>query len=172
MDRAQLPQDPISGNMKIIEPEHGVIHDGTHFTITRPMTLSAGSVNTLLITTPSAGAGYVHFICGVESDKSLTWYLYEGASTSGGSAITALNNNRNSSTADIVTLKGNPVITTVGTVMEVHRMGSTAASSRTGGGTNTRNEWVLATSTSYLVYVIADAASTQTVINAPYYYRA
>jgi hypothetical protein len=174
MDRNFLPQDQISGNVTIIEPEHAVIHDGTHFTLTRSKTLdSVGSVNTVMFTTPSAGTNiYFHFICAVEADKKVNWSLYQNASASAGSTLTAYNNNLNSEITNPATIVGNPTITTNGTVLETHIVGSASTpQSKTGGGANARNEWVLAASTSYLVAVTATEATTESIITMPFYYR-
>lgn len=175
MDRAQLPQDPISGNVTTIGPEHAVIHDGTHFTLTyNKLVNSAASVSSVYFTTPSAGsAQYTHFVCGVETDKAATWTFSEDASASVGSALTVYNNNRNSTKASLLTLFGTPTITTVGTVLETHIIGTSGnPNSQTGGGVEARNEWLLKPSTNYLIQITTVSASTNTVINMPYYYRA
>jgi hypothetical protein len=174
MDKAQLPQDPVSGNVLAIDPQHSVIHAGVHFTLDYYKDLaSVGSTSSVLLTTPSASEKkYIHFVCGVESDKAVEWYLYEGTTASGGSAIAVYNNYRGSANTNPVTVVANPIVTTNGTVLERHIAGSASTpQSNTGGGVVARNEWVLAPATNYMVQIVGTQATTKTVINAPYYYR-
>lgn len=176
MDRALLPQDPVSGNVKIIEPEHGVIHDGVHYTVNYDKTLaSVGSTVSIAITTPAASEDkYLHFVCSVEADKKVNWTFSEGASISGGSSITSLNNMRPAAAVYLspATVVANPVVTTAGTVLETHITGSAGTpQSKVGGNANVRNEWVLAAATTYLILATATEAATETIITTPYYYR-
>jgi hypothetical protein len=174
MDRAQLPQDPVSGNVRIIEPEHDVIHAGVHFTLDYYKLIgSVGSTSSVMITAPAlAEQKFIHFVCGVEADKAIDWYFYEDTSASGGSAITAYNNHRNSTNTNPVTIVANPIITSNGTLLEQHIAGSASTpQSNTGGGVIARNEWVLKPATNYMIIIVGTTATTKTVINAPYYYR-
>jgi hypothetical protein len=167
-----LPVDPISGNRLIIEPVHGAIHDGVHFTANHSKTLGSASTLSMMMTTPAtATSKYVHFVCGVECTKAATWTLSE-CSASAGSAYTAYNNNRNSSTTDPTTIVLNPTITTYGTILETHVIGTSGnPTSVSGGSVEQRNEWLLKPATQYLVNVTTYAASSDTVITMPYYYR-
>ena len=169
-----MPIDPISGNRLILEPEHGAIHAGTHFTITYPrLVSSAASVSSVFFTTPATSASkYIHFVCGIESDKAATWTLSEGATASGGSALTSYNNHRDNANTSGVVAVGTPTITTVGTILETHIIGTAGnPNSVTGGGADARNEWLLKPATSYLIQITVTAVTTNTVINIPYYYR-
>ena len=167
-----LPIDYISGNRKILEPVHGAIHDGTHFTLTYNKIIGAGSTVSVMITTPATSTSqYIHFVCGVECDKAATW-TFSQCSASVGSTLTAYNNNLNSTKTNPAPLSANPTLTTVGTVLETHIIGTTGnPTSVSGGGVEQRNEWVLAPATQYLVNVSTVSASSNTVINMPYYYR-
>lgn len=167
-----MPVDYISGNRLIIEPSHGAIHEGTHFTVKYNKIIGAGSVVSVMMTTPAtATSKYIHFVAGVECDKAATW-TFSQCSASGGSALTSYNNNLNSSSTAGTTIVANPTITTYGTVYETHIIGTTGnPTSRTGGGVEQRNEWLLAPATQYLINVSTVSASSNTVINIPYYYR-
>lgn len=169
-----LPIDEVSGNRDIIEAEHGRIHKGAHFTLDYYKLLaSVGSTSTVMFTSPATSTSqYIHFVCGVEADKAVDWYLYEGTSASGGSAITAYNNHRFSENSNPVTIVANPVVTSNGTILEQHIAGSaTTPQANTGGGVVARNEWVWKPATNYMVMIVASTATTKSVINAPYYYR-
>ena len=167
-----MPVDPISGNRLIIEPVHGAIHDGVHFTANHNKLLGSGSTLSMMITTPATAQNQtIHFVCGVECSKAATWTLSQ-CSASVGSAYTAYNNNLSSSNADPATIVLNPTITTYGTILETHTIGTSGnPNSVSGGGVEQRNEWLLAPAKQYLVNVTTYAASSDTVINMPYYYR-
>lgn len=168
-----LPLEDISGNRRIIDPSHEAIHEGRHFTVSYDkFVATSGSVSSIVITAPAtASSKYIHFVCGVESDKAATWKLYKGSSVSGGSALTSYNN-RLSSTNTGATVVANPTFTTYGTAIESHIIGSSGNPvSATGGGVESRNEWILQPGSVYTILVTTGAASANTVINVPYYYR-
>lgn len=167
-----LPVDYISGNRLIIEPSHGAIHAGTHFTLTYNKIIGAGSVVSVMITTPASSTSkYIHFVAGVEADKAATW-TFSQCSASVGSALTAYNNNLNSTSTSDTSIVANPTITTYGTILETHIIGTSGnPASVTGGGVEQRNEWLLVPSTQYLVNVTTVSASTNTTITIPFYYR-
>lgn len=164
-----LPIDDYTGARVDIDVVHSQIHNGKHYTTVYSKALSAGSNLAVAITTPTAGTGYVHFVAGVDSNLSGTWYFTEGASISAGSTLTAYNNNRiSTSTAGTVTV-GTPTVTTYGTVIETHVVGTNTTPSQTGGGTKSRNEYILATASTYMVYFTANATSTFSAITFSYY---
>lgn len=167
-----LPIDEVSGNRDTIESVHGRIHAGTHFTLTYNKIIGAGSTVSVMMTTPATATGQIiHFVAGVECDKAATW-TFSQCSASGGSALTAYNNNLNSALTNPATLVANPTITTVGTVYETHIIGTSGnPTSLTGGGVEQRNEWDLSPAKQYLIQITTVAASSNTVINMPYYYR-
>ena len=175
MDRAILPQDLTSGNVLIIEPEHGVIHEGAHYTVSYDTTVAgSGSVTSLLITTPAASEDkYLHFVCSVNADKKVIWTLSEAPEATAGSVLTSYNNNRAmTSSTSPATVTANPTITSVGTVLETHIVGSASTNqSKVGGNANARNEWVLAAATKYLLRVVTTEATTEVDMTIPYYYR-
>ena len=167
-----LPIDPISGNRLIIEPSHGAIHDGVHFTANYNKLLGSGSAMSLMITTPAtATSQIIHCVFGVECSKAATW-TFSACSASVGSALTVYNNNLNSTITNPATVVANPTITTYGTVYETHSIGTSGnPQSVAGGGVEQRNEWLLKPATQYMINVNTYAASSDTVINIPYYYR-
>lgn len=167
-----IPRDSISGNVKIIDPVHEVVHQGKHFTATHLVKVGTGTAVSVMMTTPAASVGYIHFVCSVSADKLVTWTLSEAPSATGGSALVALNNDRNSSTANPTTLAHTVTYTSAGTIMETHIVGSASTpQSKTGGLAEARNEWILKPSTKYLIYAIAAEADTNVKINLPFYYR-
>ena len=96
----------------------------------------------------------------------LSTYIYEGATVTGGSAITPFNNDRNSSKTSTLTLKGNPVITLAGTCIDSSKVGSGPKS----GGDITRNEErILKQNTTYLYIFISGAASNVITFHGRWY---
>lgn len=167
-----IPRDAVSGNLKTIDAAHEQIHTGTHFTATHLSKVGTGTAVSVMITTPASTVGILHFVCSVAADKSATWTLSEAPSATGGSALVAYNNDRNSTTANPATLVHTVTYTSAGTVLETHIVGSASTpQSKTGGLAEARNEWLLKPSTKYLIYAIADAADTNIKINVPFYYR-
>lgn len=154
-----------------IDYPHEKIHEGNHYTCTYSKALSAGSVLAIAITTPTtASQGNYHFVAGVDANLSGVWYLTESGSVSGGSALTAYNNKRISTATAGATIVGTPTVTTYGTVyLETHYVGSNTTPQRTGGSAEQRNEYILASSTTYMVYFVANATSTYAAITAAFY---
>jgi len=167
-----LPIDTRSGARKQIDLTHSKIHDGKHFTLSYNKTLSAGSAITVMFTSPATAVGtIVHFVGGVESPKSGVWTFSEAPEASAGSALTAYNNNRLSSNTSPLTCAGTVAWTSSGSVFETHFLGTASPASTVGGDRTSRQEYILNYGTKYLIRFIADAATTNTVINASFYYE-
>lgn len=164
-----IPLDSISGNIQIIEPSHEAVHSGTHFTATWEGT--TGTTLNTLITTGTAGTGIIHFVAEADGNKAFTTKLYEAPSATGGTVVTSYNNNRLSSNASPVSIKKNPTVTTVGTLLDQQRVGSNSPATKIGGGARHTNEWDLKASTKYLIRHTAVSAGTIIVTRLPYYYR-
>lgn len=164
-----LPVDEYVGGRVGVDIVHNKVHAGEHYTVTYSKSLSAGSQLAVAITTPTAGTGYLHFVAGIDANLSGTWYFTEGASVSVGSALTAYNNNRVSTNTAGTTIVGTPTVTTYGTVLETHVVGTNTTPSATGGDITQRHEYILATATTYMVYFQANATSTFTAITATFY---
>jgi hypothetical protein len=170
-----LPREYISASFKIIDPVHGVIHDGTHFTAHYYTTTS--SAVAVSITAPEASEEkYIHFVASVETNKAALWRFCKEATTgtaiTGGTVLTSYNNFQSSSITDPATLLKERTVTTLGTVLETHIIGGEDTNqSKTGGGAEARNEWILEPGETYFLYVVPDGADTRVLVNLPYYYR-
>lgn len=168
-----LPRDPISGNFLILEPEHGAVHDGQHFTASHYVSVGTATAVTVLVTTPSS-ATYIHFIAKVTSDKGGVWTMSEAPVTSGGTVLPSYNNDRNSALTDPVTLAHTVTVNaaSVGTVLQSGIIGASGNPNSTAGGEGKHdNEWVLKRDSTYLIRFVAGGAATQVVMTLPYYYR-
>lgn len=164
-----LPVDTVSGGRIGIDYPHHEIHEGKHFTFSYSKALSAGSVNAVAITTPTAGTGYVHLVAGLQASLSGTFVFSQNASVSGGSALTAWNNDLSSTNTSGTTIVGTPTVTTYGTAISSMVVGSNDNPTNVGGNAESRNEFILATATTYMLYFTANATSTYTSINGAFY---
>lgn len=169
-----MPTDALSGARSTIDEVHERIHEGLHFTASQYLSLAAASAMNVLITTPATGK--YHFISEVVTDAvaTITFSKNPNATASGATAITAYNNNENSSNVSTLTHVYEGAYTSSGSIMETFLAGSSSgngANKATIGETiGGRNEWILAPSTNYLIRTVAGAATCQTVVRM-YYYR-
>lgn len=149
---------PIGGQMGLVDSVYAVSYSKA---------VSAGSYLSVVFTTPATAAGTYHMVANCESNLAGTFTFTTAASVSAGSALTAVNTNRNSSSTSGSTIVGTPTITTYGTALETHVRGANGNPSKIANG----DEYILAPSTSYGFYFIANATSTYSAINL-YFYRA
>lgn len=155
-----LPVGPHNG--RVTESwDHKALHDGQIYRATSYVTLGAGSALTLMITT--GADDNVHLVPTLNTNGPGLAYLYKDSIASGGSTITALNGNCNIPNGTIATVKKDPTITTVGTILEVLAVGSTGFKTAV-GGTAEMSTWILKPNTSYIGQFTADSASCRTII--------
>jgi hypothetical protein len=124
-------------------------------------TTISGSIGTniLAITTNSIKICEAWF--SIEVDKAGLYELYEGAVISSGSVLTLFNNNRNSSNVADCTVVGNPNVSTVGTFIGAHVIGSATGGTSKSGGSSTTNKYQLKYNTTYILRFTADVSSTR-----------
>ncbi len=91
--------------------------------------------------------------------------VYEAATFTGGTLITAYNRNRNNATAPGMTITGG-VTSTNGTLIDSMFAGSGSKSSGSG---RSEDEWVLKSNTIYRVDVIGQTAATQAIVQFHWY---
>ena len=172
------PASPRNGS-ELIETNTGAIyvydgaawqiHEGEHFTATYTETVGTGTSVTVMITAPTTTAR-AHLVYSVQASNSLVATWSESPGASGGSAITSYNNERNSSTTALSVLKSAITFTSVGTTLQnILLGGSNSPHERTGGGSGSRQEWILASSGTYLMKADADNASTKVTMEFYYY---
>lgn len=163
-----LPLDGRGGRVTIDYPHHE-IHAGNHYIFSYSKALSAGSVMAVAITTPTSSVGHLHFVAGLQASLSGTFVFAQNASLSGGSALTAWNNDRSSSNTSGSVIVGTPTVTTYGTAISSVVIGSNDNPTAVGGFAESRNEFILATSSTYILYFTANATSTFTSLNGSFY---
>ena len=141
--------------------DHVAIHKGQIYRKGVFETLASGSTLTVTITTPTTEN--IHINLGVDTDGPGIARFYEGATVSGGSVLTALNANRNITTASEVTLAKDPTVTTIGTPIGINVIGSEGFKTVAGGSAESQT-WILKPSTTYLLQFTADNDDCRTVL--------
>jgi len=142
--------------------------NGISFSATHSLTIvtAATTTGSVLITVPTAGSGIYTLVVEVDAKLGGTLTLSETPSVdvSGASVITAANLNRNSSNTSTLTLQGQVIQTTAGTVLETRHIGSIS-----GPMIKTRPRRLLSSGV-YLARFVADSATTACAFNL-YFYR-
>lgn len=111
---AGTEEDPYNPRMNSLDYPHWEIHEGNHYFYENVAALGSAEVKLLEITVPDS-LKWPHFLFSVSSDLKATIELFEGVSNgTGGSTLTPVNNNRNSSnTSGLVIKTGASVATDV-----------------------------------------------------------
>ena len=140
-----IPLDRLTGAVCTISYEHHEIHDGDRFFAQYFATVASGGFCDLQITMP-AGV-YAHPTFTIYASAEADFGIYEAPTTSGGTAVTALNRNRASSKTSTATVVHSPTVSAVGTQL----LYVPVSGSKLSAGVSDRDEWILAPGTKYLV---------------------
>lgn len=157
-----LRLDRSTNTIQTIDYAHHEIHAGTHFFLADYSTIGSGIGSSIFlgVTTPNTSK-WAHLLGWINGMLITEITFYEGATISGGTAVTALNSNRNSSIASDLLLYSQPVISgaspTSGTTIYRSKFGlSTGGGATTvsmGGGVSRDDEIILRSGTSYLFQI-------------------
>lgn len=152
-----LRGDASTESQMTIDYAHHEIHDGTNFIVESWADVTgAAATYDLGITTPDT-TKWAHLLMNFMAEAGFTITVYEGATFTGGTPVTAFNSNRNSATAATVAFVLAPTVTVLGTQITSWKIGSGTA---TGGVGGTRAERILKQNTKYLVRFTKLAAGT------------
>ena len=111
--------------------------------------VASSSTLTLLLRTPAAGE--MHLVGLVKSSLGGGFTWQEGANCTGGSAIVAYNNNRQSANVATLVVRSDPTVTSAGTIMLQTDVGATGNPTQAAGGNfASRQEWILGVSKDYV----------------------
>jgi hypothetical protein len=148
----EFKQDLTTGAFATIAYEHHEIHSGSHFFISGFEELdNAVSIN-FGITTPNT-TKWLHMTFEVSGTSQTEFYVYEGSTISGGTAVTPVNNNFNSDTISGATVVKNPTVSANGTLkFSTSRglAGATPSKADTAGFFTRSRELVLKQNTTYV----------------------
>lgn len=129
---------------------HHKIHDSDHYFMEGYTTLDNTDVLQVALVTPDT-TKWLHLTWQISSNGILTTEFYEDAEgVSGGSAVTPLNNNRNSSNASGATITSGVSVTGSGTLISRSKWGGTGFKSFTGGASTREDEMILKQNTTYM----------------------
>lgn len=147
--------DPSTEAMPTVEYAHHEIHEGDHYFVKGWMDLTNAQVFDFLATTPDT-LKWAHMLVAFSSESEAHVTIYEGTTTSAdGTAVTAVNRNRNSTNTAGLVVTHTPTITDVGTQIVSYKMGSMQKS---GGEARGNNELILKQNTKYLIRITNDTA--------------
>ena len=172
-------QDKSTSSLPTIDYAHHETHDGNHYNIrgfSAPIA-SGVSLNWSVLT--PAGSKWAHMTFQIEGTTQTEVYVYEAVTTSGGTAVTPINNNRNAGDNSILTIKSNVVISGTngvlasGTLIEQHSKGLEAATpskSTVNGNVTREDEMILKSGTTYL-YVVKSVGTGNIIDYAGVWYE-
>jgi hypothetical protein len=96
--------DRSTNTLQVINYEHHEIHAGSHFFVEDFGELSINDVYDIQFTTPDS-TKWSHFTFKLDCESETQWFIYEGATVNtAGTAVTPINNDRNSSTVSVNTV--------------------------------------------------------------------
>lgn len=147
--------DKATRSIQIVDYAHHEIHEGDHYFIKGWMDLTNAQVFDFLATTPNT-LKWAHMIVAFSSEAESHITIYEGTTTSAdGTAVTAVNRDRNSTNTAALVVTHTPTVTNVGTQIASYKMGSMQ---KAGGEVRGNNELVLKQNTKYLIRITNDTA--------------
>jgi len=167
----QKSMDALTSTLRTITMDHAYIHEGKAFrTNWKTASLAAGATETTVITTGPT-TKYVHLRPAVfASTANLAEVtITEGATVTGGTALTVVNQNRNSALTTTAIVKQGVTISVAGT-LEVGKYsigsGGIPSAPKSGGSVGADNEIVLKPSTAYTIEIKNVGSTTATVVYA------
>jgi len=155
-----LTQKDKDGNQMIAGSDNGLItvdvnhhrlHEGRAFIAWKiypdSAKLAAGSSADIVL---AAGPGTIaHVTIAMESSGDADFFVYEGTTTTGGTAFTPVRRNRNIEATSNVAMVTNPTVNTLGTLINRQFVTGGTGKKSSGGGSSSL-EYVLAPLTNYL----------------------
>ena len=168
-------RDTDTNAINTIDYAHHEIHSGSHFYIEGYTTLGndpgVDDILRVKLVTPNT-TKWAHFQWSITSTGSMSTTLHEDASgaMTGGSGVTPLNNNRNSSKASGITItSGVTAATTAGTLISQASWGGEGFKTSIGGGASRDDEIILKQNATYLRTFTSTAASNVVQFKAAWY---
>jgi hypothetical protein len=138
--------------VKTIDFEHHEIHEGDHFSVTGFESVNSGASVNFVTQTPNT-TKWTHMTFDVQGTSQTEIRVYEGATWSGGTSSSPINNNRNSATTSTLTVSYKPTVTASGTLIYSQSRGlkgATPAVADNVGNIVRTHELILKSGTSYL----------------------
>lgn len=141
--------DNIALGLIVIETEHNHIHHGHHFQCPDTQGLGGASIGYWMINTPDSGSGNVHLLFEVSTDDVGLLQFYEAPTLmASGAGLVEYDNNRQTANQSNASCYFNPTVIGDGTLLYTAQV---AAGVKAGSLIRSQNEWLLQTSTNYLI---------------------
>jgi hypothetical protein len=166
-DEGGIPaeMDNSTNTLQTIEYEHHEIHSGSHYFVCGYSDLSINNVYQITFVTPDT-TKWSHFIWKLDTESETLWEIYEGATitTPLDSAVTPLNNNRNSDNTSGNALRSELHANLAAANASVDVSGATllcagiSGAGKTGGNDNREQEIILQQNTIYVMRATANTA--------------
>lgn len=154
--KPQLVDD--DGTVTQTNVEYKMHRGGVYVVNSGKQSLAASSTDYILFHTPASSPMHLtSWILIVNKDAEM--YLYEEPSASGGTPITPLNKNRDSSNTASSTFALSPTVTTEGTLLDSVFWDTAAAINQTSLSTAGSDEWHLKPDTDYLIKIVNNDSS-------------
>ena len=163
--------DAVTEALEVITYEHHEIHSGSHYFIDGFVTLASGDTLFVKLVTPDS-TQWAHFSWDISSSGIVETKLFEGASggMTGGSGITPVNNNRNSTNTSLITItSGVTEPTSFGTVISQAKWGSNDHFSGGGGGDSRSREILMDQNNTYCRIFVSSTADNIIQFAATWY---
>lgn len=158
----------------IVDYEHHEIHDGSHFFNVRHVDVPANDILDIRFTTPDT-TKWLHMTYQFETEAEYIADLYEGVTiVNPGTALTAINNDRNSTNTsgltlfdyivnvDVANANVDTVIASATLLLDVHT-GTSGFLTSSGGSAKRENEIILKQNTSYSFRFANQSGTTEYV---------
>jgi hypothetical protein len=167
-ERISAAVESFTSAFKMVTTDHAYIHAGIAYRVMgKTVSLAAGAKANVALTTPADTVGYAHMrpAAFASTANILEVRVTEGETITGGSVITPVNQNRNSSRVSAVVAKSGVTVTPAGLNVGTYSIGSGGAPSvpRSGGGFGQDNEILLKPATTYVFEFENIGSSTATV---------
>lgn len=158
------PGDPISNIPVVMEFEHHQVHEGETYRVESIDTsLDSGTVKYAIVV-PAGSYPHMELQCDVYNGSTLV-QIYEEATYTGGSLLSSINRNRNSSNLAETTVVGG-ITSTNGTLLESFYAGSGKGIA----GTNrASSEIILKANTTYRIDLIGKTVGTDAILSFNWY---
>ncbi len=160
----ELAHDKINGSLSTIDTAHHRIHQGKSFTVSHKADILNGATFDFLIVTPNTSTR-AHMTVELDVEAETDMLIYEAVTATAGTALTAYNRDRNSSTAATVVITHTPSAITEGTtIIRTHHIGNGKSY---GGADRTAHEFILKQNAKYL-FRLTNATSSNNYMSVKF----
>ena len=158
--------DSTTAGINILDYEHHEIHSGSHYYVEGYVTLGLSGTLYVKLVTPNT-AKWAHFGWRLNSSGILTTTLVEAPTggMAGGSGVTPMNNDRNSTNTSGITITSGVTACTGGTIISQESFGGKGA----GGEISRSDELILKQNTTYCRTFLSGTATNLIGFKASWY---